>query len=78
MSVGKLRAEPLRSGLVALPTHAAFEGNLMCASVLGSGRGIAATHDHTPKPAPPPHRTTLSSLGCASAVAWISGGHTGH
>jgi hypothetical protein len=78
MSVGKLRAGSLRSGLVALPTLAAFAGILMGASVLGSGSGIAATHDHTPKPAPPPHRTTLSSLGRASAVAWISGGHTGH
>jgi|GEM_PF-5470903 len=78
MSVGKLRAGPLRSSFIALLTPVAFAVILMGASVLGGGSGIAATHDHTPKPAPPPHRTTLSSLGRASAVAWISGGHTGH
>jgi hypothetical protein len=80
MSVRKLRRGLLISGLTALLTPAAFAGILMGANLLAGGTDIAAqaAQGPSPKPAPALHRTTLTSLGRASAVAWISGGHNGH
>ncbi|HJW40505.1 MAG TPA: hypothetical protein VJ476_04660 [Rhizomicrobium sp.] len=78
MSGRKLRNGLIVSGLAAVLTPAAFAGILIGASVIAGGPDVAAFAAQGPKPPPPPHRTTLSSLGRASAVAWISGGHAGH
>ena len=76
----RLRKALLISALTALLTPAALGAMLEGASALAESQDTiaAATQAPVPKPAPAPHRRTLSSLGRASAVAWIRIGHIGH
>ncbi|MEJ0025712.1 MAG: hypothetical protein WDN01_06765 [Rhizomicrobium sp.] len=78
----KLHRILLASALVAVLTPLASGGLLAGASALADDGDTSAVLAKaiTPKPAasPPPNRRTLSTLGRASAVAWIRIGHVGH
>ncbi len=77
----KLLRALLISGLVALLAPIVLGGMLAATNALAATGGTESSTTtprdvHVPKP-PPPARRTLSSLGRASAVAWIRVGHVG-
>jgi hypothetical protein len=68
----------LISALTAVLAPVALGGVLAGASTLAQTGDTNTLSAKVPRPAPPPsHRRTLSSLGRASAVAWIRVGHVG-
>jgi len=78
--VGRWRRRLAISALTAVLLPAAFGGLLAGANAIAD-RGDDTTwlvHDTARPPPPPQHpHHSLSTLGRARAVAWISAGHTG-
>ncbi|MEI9992943.1 MAG: hypothetical protein WDM86_23320 [Rhizomicrobium sp.] len=82
MSSRNLPKRLLVAAVFALLTPVVLGSVLAGASVLADSGDTSAllAKAITSKPVtpPPPHRRTLSTLGRASAVAWIRIGHVGH